>query len=169
MVAGLTVGRKKYAAVDADMKRLAIDAAALGRELSALVPRDSAAYGVVMSAYQLPKETPEQQATRQAAIDEALLGAAQVPLETAQACARVAALATVAAGKGNTNAVSDAGVATLLAEAACRGAVYNVRINVAALSDRSRGADLLSAAATAIDQTRDASEKTIALVEQAIG
>ena len=53
-----------------------------------------------------------------------------MPLETARACVAVAELATTVATKGNVNAVSDAGVAALLAEAACRGAAYNVRINV---------------------------------------
>src|SRR5688572_4825832 len=78
------------------------------------------------------------------AIDGALVGAAQVPLETARACSAVAALAAVAAERGNTNAASDAGVAALLAEAACRGAVYNVKINVSSMTDKSRGRELLA-------------------------
>ena len=69
-----------------------------------------------------------------------------MPLETARRCVEVARLAELVAEKGNTNAVSDAGVAALLAEAACRGAVYNVRINVSSLDDRARGAHLLSEA-----------------------
>jgi glutamate formiminotransferase / formiminotetrahydrofolate cyclodeaminase len=63
--------------------------------------------------------------------------AAEVPFETARWCAEVAELAAICAEKGNTNAASsDAGVAALLAEAACRGAAYNVRINVVAMPDR---------------------------------
>lgn len=133
MVAGLTVGRKKYASVEPEMKELGLKAAKLVTQLQELVVRDAKAYEGVTTAYKLPKETEEQAALRAAAIDNALMYAAQVPLETARACATVAELAATAAGKGNTNAASDAGVAALLAEAACRGAVYNVRINV---SDR---------------------------------
>jgi glutamate formiminotransferase/formiminotetrahydrofolate cyclodeaminase len=142
MVAGLTVGRRKYAAVDAEMRELAVRAAALGAELSALVERDARAYEGVTEAYKLPKEPADAAVRRTAAIDDALLAAARVPLETARACAGVAALAAQAATMGNTNAVSDAGVAALLAEAACRGAAYNVRINVVAMHDQRPGAAL---------------------------
>ena len=110
--------------------------------LSTLVQRDADAYGAVSAAYKLPSEGDDAANKRQAAITDALLGAAEVPLETARACAQVAELAATCAIKGNTNAVSDAGVAALLADAACRGAVYNVRINISSLEDKSRGAGL---------------------------
>ena len=168
MVAGLTVGKKKYAAVESDMKQIGLEAADLGNSLSALVQADARAYTAVSNAYKLPKE-PEAAAVRRAeAITEALLGASRVPLETARACAKVAELASVVALKGNTNAVSDAGVAALLAEAACRGAAYNVRINVAALADRSRGADLVAEATDLVDQTVQFASQAVAAVEAAI-
>ena len=100
---------------------------------------------------------------------DALLGAAEVPLETARACARVAELAATCAVKGNSNAVSDAGVAALLAEAACRGAVYNVRINVSSLEDRSRGAGLVEEANQLLMQARTSVERATAAVDKAIG
>jgi glutamate formiminotransferase / formiminotetrahydrofolate cyclodeaminase len=169
MVAGLTVGKKKYAGVDAEMKELALRAAALGNELSALVTRDAESYATVMEAYKLPKETDQQTTARTAAVDRALLGAAEVPLETARACGAVAELAATAARLGNTNAVSDAGVAALLAEAACRGAVYNVRINVSSLSDKSLGERLLGDASRVLaEAARHAGEAT-RLVEAQIG
>ena len=168
MVAGLTIGRKKYAAVDADMKGLALKAATLGNELSALVARDGAAYGVVMDAYKLPKETDEQLAARTQAIDDALIGAAQVPMETARACAAVAALAQEAAEKGNTNAASDAGVAALLAQAACRGAIYNVRINVSSLSDKSLGDDLVREAQDIVARATAHADAATAVVDRHI-
>jgi glutamate formiminotransferase/formiminotetrahydrofolate cyclodeaminase len=139
MVAGLTIGRKKYASVESEMKELGLKAAKLVTQLQELVVRDAKAYDGVTTAYRLPKDTEEQVSLRTAAIDKALVYAAQVPLETAQACATVAELAATAAEKGNTNAASDAGVAALLAEAACRGAVYNVRINVSSMTDKSKG------------------------------
>jgi glutamate formiminotransferase/formiminotetrahydrofolate cyclodeaminase len=169
MVAGLTIGKKKYAAVEADMKKAALDAAALVNELSALGPRDAAAYGHVMQAYKLPGDKPEDAEKRKAAIDQALLGAAEVPLETARACLRVLELAQIVAEKGNTNAVSDAGVAALLAEAACKGAVYNVRINVSSLDDKSKGARLTEECGRLLTQAADRCRAVTALVEKAIG
>ncbi|MEO7963406.1 MAG: glutamate formimidoyltransferase [Gemmatimonadaceae bacterium] len=168
MVAGLTVGKKKYAAVDGEMKELALRAAAVGNTLSSLVERDAQSYGAVMEAYKLPKETPEELAGRTAAIDAALLGAAAVPLETARACAEVAALAAVAAQRGNTNAASDAGVAALLAEAACRGAVYNVRINISSLSDRSLGSAMLGEAKRLVESAANDARAAIEKVESHI-
>ena len=169
MVAGLTAGKKKYAAVDAEMRELGLQAAALVNELSSLVARDAEAYGAVSAAYKMPNEPADAAAARSAAITDALLGAAEVPLETARACARVAELAATCANKGNTNAVSDAGVAALLADAACRGAVYNVRINVSSLEEKSRGAGLVAEANQLLAQTRKFVEEATAAVDRAIG
>ncbi|MEO8623640.1 MAG: glutamate formimidoyltransferase [bacterium] len=169
MVAGLTVGRKKYVAVDAEMRDIAVRAAALGNQLGALVAKDAAAYAIVYAAYKLPEETAEQKTEKAARIDDALIHAAEVPLETARACADVAELALIVAEKGNTNAASDAGVAALLAEAGCLGAVYNVRINVAALGDKSRGVALGEEAKRVVDRARTAARAAEATVEKAIG
>jgi glutamate formiminotransferase/formiminotetrahydrofolate cyclodeaminase len=169
MVAGLTIGRKKYAAVEGEMKEVALKAAALVNELSALGPRDAAAYGSVMAAYKLPGETEADAAAKKRAVDEALVGAAEVPLETARACVRVLELAQAVATRGNTNAVSDAGVAALLAHAACRGAVYNVRINVASLDDKSKGARLVEECGRLLGTAAKLADDVTASVERAIG
>jgi glutamate formiminotransferase/formiminotetrahydrofolate cyclodeaminase len=169
MVAGLTVGRRKYVAVEAEMREIAVRAAALGNTLNTLVARDSAAYGVVSAAYKLPSETDDQKKERAARIDDALIHAAEVPLETARACADVAAIALATAEHGNSNAVSDAGVAALMAEAGCVGSSYNVRINVSSLGDRSRGAALSAEAKDLAERTRGLVKQTLELVEKAIG
>jgi glutamate formiminotransferase/formiminotetrahydrofolate cyclodeaminase len=166
MVAGLTVGRKKYADVDAEMRDVAQRAAAAGQRLTQLVELDAQAYTAVSAAYKLPKDTPEQIAQRDAAITAALIGASEVPLETARACADVAALAEVVATRGNQNAVSDAGVAALLADAACRGAAYNVRINVAALPDRAAGRALVEAAEEFVRVTGERARGVVGEVEK---
>lgn len=166
MVAALTVGRKKYADVEADLREVARRGAELSRRLNELVSLDANSYSAVSSAYKLPKETPEQQVTRAAAITAALIAASEVPLETARAAAEVASLAEIAASKGNSNAVSDAGVAALLAEAACRGAAYNVRINVAALSDPEAGQALAEAAAEFVRQASESAKRAVREVEK---
>jgi glutamate formiminotransferase/formiminotetrahydrofolate cyclodeaminase len=168
MVAGLTIGRKKYAAVDAEMRALALRASALRATLGGLVERDAQSYTAVSEAYKLPKEPESAAAARSAAITRALLGASAIPLETARACADVTELAATIGAKGNTNAVSDAGVAALLAEAACRGAAYNVRINVAALDDRSLGASLVDEANALVAKASRFAAEAVASVERAI-
>ena len=140
MVASLTVGKKKYAVVEAMMKELSLRASTLRRELSSLVQRDADAYERVRVAYAMPRELDASLAERDVAIRGALLFAAAIPLESARAAAQVAELAANAAEYGNIHAVSDATVAALLAETACKGAVLNVRINVAAVDSKGAAA-----------------------------
>jgi glutamate formiminotransferase/formiminotetrahydrofolate cyclodeaminase len=150
------------------MKELALKSNALVRRLGQLKDDDAAAYTLVSEAYKLPKETPEQETARTAAIQSGLLKAAEVPLETARACAEVAVLAAICAEKGNSNAASDAGVAALLAEAACRGAAYNVRINVSAMPHKAAGAALADEAAVLVRTAAEASATATAAVERHI-
>jgi formiminotetrahydrofolate cyclodeaminase len=154
--------------VDAEMREAALDGARLSNALSALVARDAEAYQSVSAAYKLPGEGDDAAAVRKKAVHDALMGAAQVPLETARACAEVARLAALVAAKGNTNAASDAGVAALLADAGCRGAALNVRINVAALEDKAPGAPLLTEVEQLVAQTGRLRDETLEAVERVI-
>lgn len=168
MVAGLTIGKKKYAAVEEDMRGVASKAAKLSAQLMALVQRDAHAYAAVASAYRLAKEPAEAADHRAAAIQNALIAAARVPLETCRACRDVAELARILGEKGNSNAITDAGVCALLAEAGCRGAGYNVQINVASLDDRSRGAGLSAEALNLVNETAAIAAGVAALVEKSL-
>ena len=168
MVAGLTIGKKKYAAVDAEMKETALKAVSLGNALTALVKRDSEAYSGVSEAYKLPKEPAEAAARRADAVRTALLKAAEVPLETARAAVEVAQIAVLVAEKGNTNAVTDAGVAALLAQAACKGAAYNVRVNVQALDDKSQGTGLAREAEELVRRAGELADRATSAVERAL-
>jgi len=142
MVARLTVGRKAYAAVDARAREILGQAEALRGELRRLVDDDADAYAGVSAAYKVPKENPG----RAQVIDQALLGAARTPLAMARAALRVLALAREIGAIGNKNASSDAAVAQGLARAALTGALANVRINVASLSDPALGRPFLAEA-----------------------
>ncbi|HWL41191.1 MAG TPA: cyclodeaminase/cyclohydrolase family protein, partial [Gemmatimonadaceae bacterium] len=168
MVAGLTIGKKKYAAVDVEMKEIALKAVSLGNTLGALVKRDADAYAKVSAAYKLEKEPAEAASRRAHAVTSALIEAAEVPLETARRCVEVAELAAIVADKGNSNAVTDAGVAALLAEAAARGAAYNVRVNVNALGEKSKGAELAREAARLVAQVEQLARKTAVSVNKAL-
>ncbi len=168
MVTGLTIGKKKYAAVDAEMKEAALNAVSLGNNLASLVKRDAEAYSLVSEAHKLPKEPADAAARRSEAVTSALLKAAEVPLETARAAVEVAKIAALVAEKGNTNAVTDAGVAALLAEAACKGADYNVRVNVSALEDRSKGERLASESRDLVKKVAELAEKVAERVERSL-
>jgi glutamate formiminotransferase / formiminotetrahydrofolate cyclodeaminase len=165
MVIGLTIGKKKYASVDAEMKEAALKAVSLGNTLASLVKRDAEAYSLVSEAHKLPKEPADAAARRSQTVTNALLKAAEVPLETARAAVEVAEIAALVAEKGNTNAITDAGVAALLAEAACKGADYNVRVNVSALEDSSRGAKLVSESKQLVKKAADIAARVAARVE----
>ena len=168
MVGRLTSSRKAYAEVAAEFADLTREADAVRTALRRLVDDDAAAYDGVTAAYRLPKEPEAAAATRRAAIDEALLGAARVPLDTARAAAVVVGIARRATEAGNRNAVADAGVAALLADAAVRAAVYNVEINVNGLADPGRGTALLSEARQLEERARTDAAQAAAAVRRAL-
>jgi glutamate formiminotransferase/formiminotetrahydrofolate cyclodeaminase len=169
MVAALTIGKKKYAAVESEMRDVAWKAERLVAKLSTLVQSDADAYAAVSSAYKLANDSPDAAATRAAAIQEALLGAAKIPLETCRACRAVAELARTVATHGNTNAITDAGVCALLADAGCKGASYNVRINVTSLDDKTKGTALGEEATKLVKETAAIAAEVSATVEKNLG
>lgn len=136
MVAGITLGKKKYAEVEAEMQAIHLQAAKLRAELTHGVEDDSAAFEAVLGAFKLPKETSGDQQARQAAIQVAMLNAAHVPLHAAASAVKVMELAEKCARDGNLNAISDAMSSALLAHAAVTAAGYNVRINLKSLEDK---------------------------------
>jgi glutamate formiminotransferase/formiminotetrahydrofolate cyclodeaminase len=136
MVARVTIGKKKYKDVEAEMIAVAEKADALSKELEAAVAEDSAAFEDVMAAFGLPKNTDEEKAVRSQAIQQATLKAAQVPLAVVEKSVKVLGLAQQAAERGNANAITDAGTAAALAHAAITGAGLNVRINLGGLEDK---------------------------------
>ncbi len=130
MVARLTIGKKKYADVASRMQEIIQEAETLRHQMSAAVQQDAAAFEEVMNALRLPKETDEQQAARQQAINAAMIQAALVPLKVARGALNAMQLASEVISKGNINAISDGGSAAAQAQAALTGAALNVRINL---------------------------------------
>lgn len=135
MVCHLTIGKKKYAEVESDMKQVLSKSEELRAVITKLIDRDTDAFNKVMEAYGLPKESEDQKALRAAAIQGATKEATLVPLEVMKHCIDGIALAKIAAEKGNTNSLSDAGVSALMFHAACEGAALNVRINLNGIKD----------------------------------
>lgn len=143
MVARLTLGKKKYAAAESKMLKLALSADALRAEFSEAVQKDAAAFEAVMVAMRLPKGTARQKTARDKALQTATLEAARQPLAVVRMAVEALQLALQAAELGNTNAISDAGTAAALARASLDGAALNVRINLHSLGKNKQGDKLL--------------------------
>ncbi len=135
MVCNLTIGKEKYKDVEADVKGILERSETLRRELTELMDADTQLYGKVVAAYRLPRNTDEEKAARVAAIDVALKEACGVPMQIAQRCAALVELCVPGAAKGNVGAISDIGVAVLMAEAGLVSASLNVNINLGQIKD----------------------------------
>lgn len=135
MVINFTVGKKKYADVEEEMRRRLARSEALRVALLAAVDADAAAFDAVAATYSLPKETDEEKAARTAAMQDALKHAAAVPFDAAEKCLEIIRLAAPVGAKGNSNVVSDAATALYLAFAALKSALVNVNVNLKFIKD----------------------------------
>jgi methenyltetrahydrofolate cyclohydrolase len=145
MVANFTVGKEKFAAVDAQVRAILAGLDEVRERLLQLVDADVASYSQVSAAYKMPRETDEQRGAREEAIQAACKAAAGVPRAIAEACDRCIALASELCDIGNPNLVSDVGCAVRLAEAARHCAWLNVAINLATIKDEAFNAEMRQA------------------------
>jgi formiminotetrahydrofolate cyclodeaminase len=136
MVGALTVGKPKYAAVEAEMNELLKETEALANRFLKLMDEDAEAFEPLAQAYRLPKETEAERASKAIQMEAALKSAVQPPLEIMETCAKSLPLIALCAEKGSVVAVSDAGVAASLCRAALEGASLNVFINTQGMLDR---------------------------------
>ncbi len=136
MVGSLTLGKKKYADVQADIERLKKQAGAIERELLNLIERDAEVFEPLSRAYGLPKETPEEQAHKAQVMEAALKEACAVPLAIMERCCEAIELIREFAQKGTAIAISDAGCGAACCRAALTSASMNVFINMKAMTDR---------------------------------
>jgi len=136
MVCNLTIGKKKYAEVEAEMKEVLARAEALRHKLTGMIEDDVKAFDAVMGAYGMAKETDQEKAARGEAIQAALKQATDVPLRCCHAAREVIDLAAIVSDKGNLNVISDAGVGALAAYAALRSAALNVFTNARVITDK---------------------------------
>jgi len=147
MVCNLTLGKEKFAGIEADIKVLVERSEALRGQLEGLLQDDTVAYGGVIDAYKLPKETDEEKAARTAAVQAGLIIAANVPLNISRVAVQVCRVAKDVAILGNPAAVTDAGIGAILGEAAAVGGALNVKINLGSIKDET----YVSEAAAEID------------------
>ena len=135
MVASLTLDKEKYQNVQTQIKSLLAASETLRIQMQELVQKDTEAYGALSEVYKMPRSTDTEKTLRTTRLQGALKKACQVPYEIAEKSLEIAKLTQQAAEIGNTAAISDAGVAVLLANTCVRSAALNVRINLNSIKD----------------------------------
>ncbi len=142
MVGSLTVGKKKYAAVEEEIYDLKAKCDKLQAELLALVERDAEVFEPLAKAYGMPRETEEEKAEKARVMEIVLKDACSVPMEIMEKCCEAIELIKEFAAKGSALAVSDAGVGAAFCKAALKGASLNVYINTKSMADKEYAAQL---------------------------
>ena len=142
MVGSLTVGKKKYAAVEEEMWALKDRCDRLQKDFLHLVERDAEVFEPLARAYSMPKNTEEEKAEKARVMEIVLRDACSVPMEIMEKCCEAIDIIAVFAEKGSVIAISDAGVGAAFAKAALKGASLNVYINTKSMADRVLAAEL---------------------------
>lgn len=168
MYCSLSQKGEKYAAVQSLMEQTERKAQELSLRLLEAVDLDTQSFNKVMDAFRLPRETAEEKEARSRAIQEATIGAARVPLQTAGDCLSVLQLIAEVAGRGNPGASSDLGVGNLQALAGLTGAAYNVRINLHSIKDEEVKNRLFARVSEIQEQGQALWEKNRAVIEKSI-
>ena len=132
MVGSLTVGKKKYAAVEEEIIALKKKSDELQKELLDQVPADAEGFAPLAKAYGIPKDDPN----RDAVLEEATLTACKVPMRIMELCCEAIGVIEIFAAKGSRLAVSDAGCGAVCCKAALQAASLNVFINTKSLKNR---------------------------------
>lgn len=155
MVAVLSHTKKGFESKHDALDRIAVRGQQLKDQLLAAVDADTAAFDALLDAMRMPKGTDEEKAARDAALADATVGAAEVPLGVLETCPEVIELCREIASIGLQASLSDAGVGAQMGRAAAAGAYQNVCINLAGLSDAARKSALLGRADAAWAKTRE--------------
>lgn len=142
MVGSLTVGKKKYADVEADIIALKEKATALQADFLRLVEADAEAFEPLAKAYGMPRETEEEKAEKARVMAIVLKDACAVPMEIMEKCCEAIDVIEEFAAKGSALAISDAGVGVVFCKAALLGASLNVFINTKSMADKEYAASL---------------------------
>jgi formiminotetrahydrofolate cyclodeaminase len=165
MVCNLTIGKPKYAEVETEMQALLEKSEALREVLTDMIKADVDVFNRLMTTYGLPKETDDEKVARSTQIQLVLKDATDVPLACAKACAEVIVLSRVAAEKGSSAVISDAGVAVMSGYAALKSAALNVYINAASLKDREFADAKLAELTAILNSAEIASQEIYELVK----
>jgi formiminotetrahydrofolate cyclodeaminase len=160
MVANLTVGKKSYRSVEAEMNDIAQKVSEYREKLIRAIDEDPEAYNQVMTAFKLPKGTHAEIKRRNQAIQDGFKNAALVPMGVAEDAFQIMGIAEKAITKGNKNAITDGLVAVISARTAALAALYNVRINLDSITE-SEFVEALSQKAGALEEQVKEKEEAI--------
>ena len=152
MVGALTVGKKKYADVEAEIIELMKKADVVRAELLKQIDEDARVFEPLSKAYGLPKETEEEKAHKAKVMETCLHEACSVPMEIMVKCCEAIELQKEFAAKGSSLAISDAGVGVAFCKAALQGASLNVFINTKSMKEREYADDLNKKALAMLDK-----------------
>ena len=167
MVCDLTMGKEKWQEGWSIAEKALQSSVRIMTRAGELADEDSDAFDSVMASFKLPKDSEEEKQARRNAIRNATLGATEVPHETAKLALELLRHLPELASKGNANAVSDVGVAGLLASAACKGALFNVDINIGSLPE-DMASDIRTSAPEILEESRKLSRKIMDVVKERI-
>jgi formiminotetrahydrofolate cyclodeaminase len=169
MVLNFTVGKARYAEVEAEMRGYLTRTEALRQTLLDQVDEDAAAFGGVAASYAMPKGTDHERALRAEALEMALRQAAAVPQAVAEGCLELVRLAEPIGARGNRHVVSDAATALYLADGALRSALMNVRINLKSIKDADFVAAHSARATTLLAEAEQARARAQQAIERSLG
>ena len=165
MVANLTLGKKSYQSVEAEMKDIAETVAEYREKFIRAIDDDPEAYNQVMAAFKLPKGTETEIKRRNQAIQDGLKNAALVPMHVAEDAFKMMGYAGKAITKGNKNAMTDGLVAVMTARTAALAALYNVKVNLDSITDSVFGETLSQKANSLEKQVLEREKEILAAAE----
>lgn len=161
MVGSLTLGKKKYAAVEDEVRAAMQKATRLQSELLGLIDKDAEGFAPLAAAYRLPKETEEERAHKEQVMEACLRDACEVPMQIMERCAEAIDLAEFFMEKGSVMAVSDAGASAAILRGALHAASLNITINTASMKDREYAETLEHRAITIYETYGDKADRIV--------
>ena len=159
MVANLTIGKKKYALVEDEIKELAERMKGIQGQFSALADQDAKVFAPLAKCYSLPSGTEEEKAYKAEVMEARLLDASLVPMEIMEKASEMLEIMDILADKGSRMAVSDVGVGVQFIRTALLGAVMNVYINTKSMKNREKADEMNEKAERLIKEGTEAADR----------
>lgn len=159
MVANLTIGKKKYALVEDEIKELAERMKGIQGQFSALADQDAKVFAPLAKCYSLPSGTEEEKAYKAEVMEARLLDASLVPMEIMDKASEMLEIMDILADKGSRMAVSDVGVGVQFIRTALLGAVMNVYINTKSMKNREKAEEMNEKAERLIKEGTEAADR----------
>ena len=159
MVANLTIGKKKYALVEDEIKELAERMKGIQGQFSALADQDAKVFAPLAKCYSLPSATEEEKAYKAEVMEARLLDASLVPMEIMEKASEMLEIMDILADKGSRMAVSDVGVGVQFIRTALLGAVMNVYINTKSMKNREKAEEMNEKAERLIKEGTEAADR----------